>query len=221
MKSLFSPQRLPVWLLFMASCLAWRAQSQNVNVDPLTGRAQVSLPLFTVKSGDLNASVSLSYFGGSGIRVNEGEGTAGMGWNVAAGGSISREVRGLPDDLVGALSGNTGDNRNGWLHQNICRQPGNFVPVADQNLSVCTDELADWNALTNLVSYSDTEPDIFNFNAPGLSGQFVFDNNKIIRTIPYQDLKIVASRQGTDSLINQIEITTNQGVKYTFQAGSN
>lgn len=50
------------------------------DVDPMTGRAIIRVPLNGVKAFDLGVSLGLSHHGGS-LKVNEGPGNAGMGWN--------------------------------------------------------------------------------------------------------------------------------------------
>ncbi len=187
---------------------------QSVSADPNTGSLSGSIHLWTISEGDLSAPVGLTYYS-RGIKVNAGEGSVGVGWSLSAGGEVIREVKGLPDDYVGVNP----DFRFGWLHSNFAKTANDFAPTGDQNYTVCTDEIADWNKLTSFGYTNDTEPDMFSFHAPGLSGQFVFDRTKVIRTIPYQDVKIVVTRNSTDSLINQIVITNNLGVVYTFNAG--
>lgn len=192
-------------------------KAQSVSGDPFTGSLNVTIPVTSISSGDVSIPIILNHTG-SGMKVNDGPGNAGMGWTISTGGAVFREVRGLPDDYVGQASPQV-NNKNGWLHGNICRQANDFSPSADLNFGVCSDEAADWAALSNFGYINDTEPDIFSFRAPGLNGTFVFDRLKKTRTIPYQDLKINYTR-GADSLINTIEITNNQGVKYTFQSGN-
>jgi hypothetical protein len=206
---------------FFFLCLSLHSMGQtSVQVDPNTGQASMNIPIWTVNSGDLAYPISLNYLGG-GVKVNDTEQTAGMNWSISNPGVVYREVRGLPDDFVGPKAGVTNDTRNGWLHGSVARLINNFSPAADANLTTCSDEIADWNTL-NSFAYNydyDTEPDIFSFSAPGLSGVFLFDKNKNIVTAPYQDLKIQTFRSATDSLIYQIVITSNEGVKYTFQGG--
>src|SRR6267142_1449718 len=62
-----------------------------------TGSAQVNIPLYTVTNDALSVPISLSY-NTSGIKVEEAATWVGLGWNLSAGGSITRIVRGLPDD---------------------------------------------------------------------------------------------------------------------------
>ena len=163
------------------------------SVDPLTGRAVVSIPLGRISAYDLSAGVSLSHHGGA-LRVNEGPGHAGMGWNVSMGGSISREVRGLPDDL-------NANGQYGWLYNNSAQTIQNFNPGT---------ESASWNFMNATIGAAiDSEPDIFFFQAPGISGKFIFGPDGLPKTIPYQDIQITFSG-------GIFFIKTNLGITYTF-----
>ena len=63
------------------------------------GLAQVSIPLYEIKSRSLTLPLSLSY-NSSGVRVDEVSGPAGLNWNLEAGGVITRTVIGLPDETA-------------------------------------------------------------------------------------------------------------------------
>jgi len=65
-----------------------------------TGAAQINVPLFNLKSANLSNPVSLSYHA-SGTKVSEISSWVGLGWSLNAGGVITREVNGLPDDING------------------------------------------------------------------------------------------------------------------------
>jgi hypothetical protein len=134
----------------------------------------------------------LTHNGGA-LKVDEGSGNAGMGWNVALGGSIFREVRGLPDEI-------NADGKTGWLIN------GNGQTI--QNLGNSTD----YSFINGLAYSRDTEPDIYYFNAPGLSGRFIYGADGAVKLIPYQDVKITMG--------SQIIIQTNTGITYTFQNGN-
>ena len=184
----------------------------SIPVDPLTGRAAISIPIWQMSEGDLSVPISISY-SGNGVRVDEGEGSAGMSWNLNAGGAISRDIRGWPDDYQGT----GGDLRKGWLYNSNALSVQNFVSTADDNLTVCTDEVSDYNVLTSFRNgANDTEPDMFHFYAPGLSGQFVFGSDGLPKLIPYQDIKMVVTRINSTGPIDKIEITNNVGIMYTF-----
>jgi hypothetical protein len=209
-----------ILLVFVFCGLFMEGSSQGIHADPLTGRAVTGLPIWTINAADLAAPIGLSY--SSGAKVNDGEGTAGMGWSLGAGGEVRREVRGLPDDYKGAYAGIAGDWRRGWLFDGNAMDANNLSTVG--NLNCGTTEFADFTTMASLDAPSggyrdDTEPDIFYFHAPGLSGQFVFNKNRLIRTIPYMDVKIDVTRTSTDSLIHEVVITNNKGVKYYFSDG--
>ncbi|MFX8668691.1 hypothetical protein ABTM51_21425, partial [Acinetobacter baumannii] len=48
----------------------------------------------------LNAAVALSYNSGNGLRVNDVASNVGQGWNLIAGGVITRMQVGEPDDQM-------------------------------------------------------------------------------------------------------------------------
>jgi len=160
-------------------------------VDPLTGRAIISVPLGSVSALDLSVSLGLSHHGGA-LKVNEGPGNAGMGWSASLGsGYVSREVRGLPDEFNYA-----GDNRKGWLYTGQAQSIQTLALTAGNDLSQCYN--SDWAIidaqLNNSLGYVfDTEPDIFYFQAPGISGKFVFGTDGLPKLIPYQDLQITVA----------------------------
>lgn len=182
----------------------------NVPVDLNSGRPSLSIPIYTVKNGDLSLPISV-YYSGGGIRVDQGDGDYeyGIGWDLNAGGQVSRIVKSLPDDLLGSGS----DQRVGWIHGSGPSQVNGFNVL---NSTGCGGNNDNFNFINSISLTQDTEPDVFSFSAPGLSGQFVFDNNKVIRTIPYQDIDISPTYSSTGSIIHVL-ITAKNGVKYFFR----
>jgi hypothetical protein len=194
-------------VVLMALLISIDLIGQEIPVDPLTGRPQVVIPIWKISNGSLTVPISIAYNGG-GVKVQESEGNAGMSWNLQAAGYVVRELRGLPDDYK-----TPGDTRKGWLYGSG-QEVNSFVPTSDDN---CTD----WNNLYPLTNKNfDTEPDVFHFSAPGLQGQFIFDNSGTLRLVPFQDVK-VAYTTVTNSGISTITITTNRGVRYFFTLSEN
>jgi hypothetical protein len=70
--------------------------SQNI-VDGHTGHATVAIPLYTVQAGDISVPITMSYTT-TGIKVQDIAGWTGLGWNLSAGGKITRIVKGEPDE---------------------------------------------------------------------------------------------------------------------------
>ena len=63
-----------------------------------TGTIAPAVPLLSLPGVLGGVSVGLSYQAGSGVKVNSVASEVGLGWVMSGGGSITREVRGVPDD---------------------------------------------------------------------------------------------------------------------------
>ena len=206
-------------ILFLSSSVY--AQS-SVNVDPLTGTANVQIPIYNLSSGQVAVPVSLVY-SGSGVKPKDVEGTAGMNWNVQAGGQVSRLVRGLPDDCT---KDTAGISALGWMSTSNygANYATTFTFQNDNSTSTCNDETNDINNINSNVSFNfDTEPDVFYVSAPGLSCQLVYDRvTASFHPVVYQDLKISLSFVGgtayNASQIASFTITNDKGITYIFSA---
>ncbi len=76
-------------------------QYGNADVNLYTGTANVSIPVASLQGRKIGHDVSLTYVT-SGIKVEQQASQAGLGWNLNAGGFVSRNVNGLPDDYNSA-----------------------------------------------------------------------------------------------------------------------
>lgn len=192
-----------------------------------TGTAQINIPLYTLKGTDLSLPISLSYHT-SGIKVNEFAGTVGLGWKLNAGGMITRVVRGKPDEDP---NGFCGSNGAGLLAQYYLtyKQTGvwNSAGVNFGNLGVTAPNGS--NNQDVVYSYEekvaagdvDSEPDIFYYVIPGITGKFVIDTDGGVMKIPNTPVIItpaIGSQVGTNTIGgNAYWILTNtDGVKYYF-----
>ncbi|WP_324758348.1 hypothetical protein [Sphingobacterium thalpophilum] len=131
-------------------------------VSQFTGIPSISVPLYDIEVGDLKIPIGISYHGG-GHKVNDLASTIGLGWNLSAGGLISRVVMGVPDE-----------HGNGIFYQGI---KGN---------NEITPQYLDWVANQD----KDSEQDIFSYSFLGVNGKFVFGKNREVHTIPYSDIKV-------------------------------
>lgn len=195
-----------VLLALVANIQLALGQATSIPVDPLTGKLSLSLPITEVSEGSLTIPVFLRYLSG-GVRVTDSDNSAGIGWQLSAGGAVVREVRGLPDDFVGGV----GDNRRGWLSSGIGSAIAGFVPGAED----CTGEASDYAVINGRGYIYDTEPDLYTFYGPGINGQFVFGADGLPKTIPYQDVAITKT-VGVTGLITSFTITNNVGVAFSF-----
>lgn len=184
----------------MVHCLAVFAQNLNpvtlTNITPVTpevgslgkyidmpvgyttGVPEISIPLYTLQHRGLEVPIGLSY-NASGIKVEEGATWVGTGWNLNTGGSISRVVHGLPDDLGGSAS-----------YMNTTKTAKYILSLPDGN-----SEKND--LLYNQANFGllDVEPDMYFFSVMGYSGQFYFDQELHDFVLaPYQHLKVSCTR---------------------------
>lgn len=156
-----------------------------------TGTTPITLPLYEIRAGALTVPVTLNYANG-GIRVEEIASWVGLGWNLTAGGRITRVVKGVPDDDA---------NNGGMLHSSL--KPSGFpgTPWIVNVNSILRGEL-------------DMEPDVYYFDCNGLSGKFFFDESGNPHIVSQQAIKI--ERQMIGFVIKGWILTDDRGIKYYF-----
>lgn len=217
MKATFLLKQLTSALIVILFLVFKTSAQKTVDVNLLTGTAQVNIPIYNVIKGDLSSPISLSY-SAKGIKAEDYNFQYGLGWNLNAKWSVARTVKGFPDDIQ-YQGGTSFSTIYGWLRggaANIGTKIENFSIANDLNPSTCSDEVTDYSYMnTNIPDNYDSEPDIFSINAPGLSLQFVFDKNMGIKTIPYADVVISYSTNGLGK-ISSFSVTNDKGIKYTF-----
>lgn len=203
----------------------------NAQVNLQTGSPEQNFPLINYTDGKagLSLDISLNYSGGNGLLVNEVASNVGTGWNVAVGGFITRMQNGEPDDQMAYNASDFWADKdhtaavkmvlknypNGYLFNPYtnsgCNVGLNYYPVF-KHKSVYKE--------LNLVA-SDMEQDKFFFNVNGRTGVFVIGKNLQATIIGDTRIKINFSMtdmtsQGIRTRINQFIITTEDGIKYTF-----
>ncbi|MFC2123940.1 hypothetical protein ACFLU5_03935 [Bacteroidota bacterium] len=163
----------------------------DMPVSHFTGIPQILIPLFNLMEGEISLPVSLSYHT-SGLQVEEIAGWVGTGWTIHAGGSISRVVRGLPDEEVYGFN--------------------NMYPELNKE---SYDDVRDHQLLMHLAKgFFDGEPDLFYFNINGLSGKFFIHPEEGAVTIPFQKIEITPYYDQYG--ISQFRIRTSEGMQYYF-----
>ncbi|CAM3049910.1 hypothetical protein DRF59_16280 [Chryseobacterium flavum] len=169
-------------------------------VDYRTGKLNISIPLHTISAKyGVSIPINLTYNTG-GIKVDETSSTVGLGWALSIPNSISVEVHGKED----------ANSSSRWFPSNIY----DYQFIDPVNLGSLTgDLLVKMQAIKDDVV--DTEPDIYHYNLPTVSGSFVRDTDGNFHTIPYEDIKISYS----DSE-NRFTIIDPKGIVYTLKVGN-
>ena len=162
-------------------------------VDYFTGIPQISVPIYSIRSGDLNLPLSVSYYAG-GNKVEAIASWVGLSWSLNSIPIISRSVNGIPDENGAYLS--SGSNSVQQAYDQM--KNGDHASI-NQLMSDARKGLAD------------SEPDVYSFNIQGKSGKFVY--NQALQKFdctPMNNIKIVRSG---DSFV----ITSDDGTTYYFQ----
>ena len=129
----------------------------SYKVNLYTGLPDISIPIFEATSGSLNAPITLSYHA-SGIRYTDQATWVGLGWSLSAGGQISRNTVGKPDEELYYTSGPLG------------------------MASVCSNYYYVSYATNGSI---DTEPDVFSYSLPGKNGKFLLGAHLGTPAAPY------------------------------------
>ncbi|MCK4662994.1 MAG: hypothetical protein KAT68_09030 [Bacteroidales bacterium] len=155
------------------------------------GTTNIDIPLYTIVSGDVSLPVSISYHSGGNKVATPGD-WLGLGWNINAGGIISRKLNGHADE---SGRGYLGAYKSWFLDGDITNDDYYYL-----------DGVAGGG--------SDTKPDIFSYSLPGYSGIFMFDENGDIKLIPYQPIEVTKIISGYHIISFTIKLT--DGTTYIF-----
>lgn len=194
-------------------------QFADYPVDLSRGLVDVSIPIHDIKFADKNIPVKLM-FHPSGLKANVTEnGMLGLKWALNAGGFISREVRGYPDEVRDHKQGIVGLSYiPNWLTLYGGESDRGF---ANNNPYFQNSDLEYFGMPEVYGKYEDTEYDIFTFTLPnGQSGKFILkDNNgkKLASFMPFKPYKLNSSVEYLPNRsYSQFEITDDEGYVYSF-----
>jgi YD repeat-containing protein len=176
------------------------------------GTAQISIPLYTIETGDITLPISISYHSG-GIRVAEEASWVGLGWNLQAGGAITRQIKGKDDHTLTTnffdeiFPGGTNGRTFNANHKNIARaavcsaydSSGNVISTLYPNPDT---------ELRSLVLDGDGEPDVYLYNFGNYSGKFIDVGSKIY-DLSRNNIRFIVT-------ITKITAITPDGDKYEF-----
>ncbi|MBN2779238.1 MAG: hypothetical protein JXR36_16525 [Bacteroidales bacterium] len=170
----------------------------NTSVNLYNGIPDVSIPIWNYKGKKIYLPIQLQYNGG-GIKVNEIASSVGLGWSLSAGGLVSREVRGLPDDMA----------TYGYLYAGSLTTPSN---------STSAGKLIGYNYMMNKV---DSQQDVFNVRFNGHAFSFVITKSGAFLLDPVSNVEIekVTGTMEVDARgnITGWRIKDENGVLYKFE----
>jgi hypothetical protein len=177
----------------------------DMQVSTYTGLPEVSVPLYTVNTGDITLPISLSYHA-SGIKVADEASKVGLGWVINAGGMVSRSIVGGDDFTYGNL----------WPYHNPSVPELPHHVATNFGYATNVQEGCTVNLFGNVVDNQDydSEPDQYYYNLPnGQSGKFILKRNKEV--ILAKDELISIKVFGNDA--SHWQIKTQDGFTYEFE----
>ena len=184
----------------------------DIPVSEYTGVPQIEIPLHTVKSGNLELPITLSYHA-SGIKVQQEATWVGLGWDLMAGGCINRIISGEYDEYVSSmvseedwqllLSENPGIEPYAFEHSGFFGEP------APDNIS---------HSMLFELSHRRHEPDLFQANFCGHSFTFyVHPHTGDIVITGKENGNYKIERTPVFGHITDWKITDNTGIEYFFE----
>ncbi len=151
----------------------------DIPIGYYTGTADISIPLYSVKEGNIEIPITLRYHG-SGIKVADESGWAGLGWSLEPEGTIIQSVVGKEDilDLTTsdygytflksrALQGNYSEVTEIGCKTWNCNNGSGCAP---DGTTICT--TGDERVVVEDVASGGGQPDIYYYNFGGYSGKF-------------------------------------------------
>ncbi|MCT3728706.1 hypothetical protein HZQ82_16640 [Elizabethkingia anophelis] len=168
----------------------------NTDIDFISGKDNISIPIYTIKNKDIEIPLTLNYSTG-GIRLNEIASNVGLGWTLNTKNKITKNTKGKDDDFYTIWKPSENEILN--FQQEFLETDPLFQKIKEA---------------TDVYSNKDTQSDIYSYNLPTSSGTFFFDKNNRSHTIPYQNDKIEK-----DVINNSITIKDTKGNIYTFKKG--
>lgn len=156
----------------------------DIPVSTYTGVPDITIPIYTIKDGDIEVPISLSYHA-SGIRVSEEASWVGLGWVLNSGGIISRTIFG--EDDLGTYLTLEAEGVQDVLNIPETNSTSSYINYGcdlslegDYDLCEYLGRNVDIPGPANgLPPAGDFEPDKFSFSYPGGSGKFILNRNGV------------------------------------------
>ncbi|MCL2097843.1 MAG: RHS repeat protein [Bacteroidales bacterium] len=142
--------------------------------EPLfNGSMNLTIPIYRIKDQDFDIPISLLYTA-DGFKPEKRSDFVGLDWTLIAGGCITREVYGAPDDF-GDNSIKT-DKGFKWVIQDPKYQHKDSIWSMNSSLIIWDNVIKSYYMPAVGGSFPEYCPDLFMFNFNGHSGQFMINN---------------------------------------------
>ncbi|HEX7905825.1 MAG TPA: hypothetical protein VF487_18265 [Chitinophagaceae bacterium] len=179
-------------------------------IEEYTGKADINIPLYTIKFGELEIPISITYNSG-GVNINSTASRVGLNWTLDAGGMISKETIGQ-SDFYSSASYHSEEGKVIYKSFGYLSHLANNFPPVFQSGQPAEYIIIEGNR--------DMQPDKFFVAAPGLVTKFVHKRNGAPLELLNTASKISSVFQLPPPLDPNtpvtFEITSARGFVYTF-----
>lgn len=199
---------------------------EEIPVSTYTGVPDINVPFYSGKlKNGFPIDIKLSYHSAS-INVKQPASDCGLGWNLIAGGTISRTVKGLPDEILildGGQTGKVGIYQTGTSNH-INRFYEYLKKVEDGTIGpseyLQTNEVNTYLWDTNVRNKYDTEHDLYQYNFLGHTGRFIMIKNASgqleVKKADYNALKIINNYNPSTYELISFTIVDDYGNRFLF-----
>ena len=193
--SLYSTAQITPFQNFQSPEVANLGTFGSIPVGMFTGTPDITIPIFEVTAGEYTLPITASYHLAN-VRPFPTPGPLGLGWSLDAGGFITRNVRGFPDEKKDSQG-----HAYGFL--------GHYSTMA--SVTTRSDFV---NALTNVFNafMDNTErneyelmSDEYYFSFCGHAGHFYLDSSGEWEVVSDEDIKVEFSLSTNTVNLNQLE----------------
>ena len=191
----------------------------DIPISYYTGTSEISIPLYTIKDGDIEIPITLKYHS-SGVKVDDQATWVGLGWSLAPESSIIQTVNGVEDnfDYLTTADPAAYDNlklRMSKGHYSSTPEIGfqNWItnPIFGEYPDFNT-ILSDSQRILMLLEQGHGQPDIYCYNIGGVSGKFYINPETKVVVLLDDKCGLKISKGGDYSF----RATTFDGDIYTF-----
>ena len=197
----------------------------EIPVGLFTGQPEISIPLYSINLGNVSVPITATYNLSSVKPENQG-GPLGLGWNLSAGGYITRTVRGVKDERMSS------DSIAHGFYDNAEKMRG----ITEESFARHTENMTGMNAGEKWYELSADE---FSFDFCGYKGNFYYteDGWQVVSDydikvefdegngfLKYPELRIYDSGweyQDDDyRFFDKFSLVTPDGTRYDFGGGT-
>ena len=192
-------------------------QYGKYGVSGYTGVPNISVPLFTIGSGNFSMPIELSY-DASGIKVEQDATYVGLGWNLLMGGCISRIVCGKNDS---EKTKGAPDYLTNWDLFKFTREDTTYFLRPYSYDTLRADRLTPKGQMLEDIYIGAGIPDIFQASFCGHNVSFVIEKDyttqkEIAKIISNNATKYKINVYNLNTIEDRIEIIDDHGIQYIF-----